>query len=279
MAMAYPVEEEIRVVRNNQAIEAQFPIPPGVVGHDPGYRSAVKYDPAGANALLDKFGYKKGADGYRTLPDGKPLVIRYASRPDSLGRQQDELWQKAFAGIGIKMEVQKDKFAELLKLEKQCKLMMRTASWIADYPDADNFMQLGCRTRSSATSSTAKWPRSSRPTPPGGSISAAIGTCWRSRGCRDSRNTRSCTTSGSILTWRGHPPSDGWPRSAQDAGGGRQLAAVRGREPKTGESGGLPSSRGGRFRSGPIAARSGMGWRNGSFEESRPPRPLDMTFD
>jgi len=142
MAMAYPVEEEIRVVRNNQAIEAQFPIPPGVVGHDPNYKSSVKYDPAAANALLDKFGYKKGADGYRTLPDGKPLVIRYASRPDSLGRQQDELWKKAYDGIGIRMEVQKDKFAELLKLEKQCKLQMRTASWIADYPDADNFMQL-----------------------------------------------------------------------------------------------------------------------------------------
>jgi ABC-type transport system substrate-binding protein len=142
MAMAYPVEEEIRVIRNGQAVEAQFPIPPGVVGHDPNYRSSIKYDPAGANALLDKFGYKKGADGWRTLPDGKPLVIRYASRPDSLWRQMDELWKKTFDAIGIKMEVQKDKFAELLKLEKECKLMMRTAAWIADYPDADNFMQL-----------------------------------------------------------------------------------------------------------------------------------------
>ena len=119
-----------------------FPIPPGVVGHDPAYRSSVKYDPAAANALLDKFGYKKGADGWRTLPDGKPLVIRYASRPDSPCRQMDEMWKKSFDAIGIRMEVQKDKFAELLKLEKQCKLMMRTASWIADYPDADNFMQL-----------------------------------------------------------------------------------------------------------------------------------------
>ena len=142
MAMAYPIDEEIRVVRNGQAVEAQFPVPPGVVGHDPNYKTSVKYDPAGANALLDKFGYKKGADGYRTLPDGKPLVIRYASRPDSLGRQQDEMWKKTLDSIGIKMEVQKDKFAELLKLEKQCKLMMRTAAWIADYPDADNFMQL-----------------------------------------------------------------------------------------------------------------------------------------
>ena len=142
MAMAYNTEEEIRIVRNGQAVAAEYPIPQGMVGHDPNYKSSVRYDPAGANALLDRFGYKKGADGWRTLPDGKPLVIRYASRPDSLGRQQDEMWQKAYEAIGIRMEVQKDKFPELLKLEKECKLMMRSASWIADYPDGDNFMQL-----------------------------------------------------------------------------------------------------------------------------------------
>jgi peptide/nickel transport system substrate-binding protein len=142
MALAYPVAEEVSVVRNGQAIEAQYPIPPGVVGHDASYRSPIKYDVATANKLLDTFGYKKGPDGWRNLPDGKPFTIRYASRPDSLGRQQDELWKKALDSIGVRMEVQKDKFPELLKLERQCKLMMRTASWIADWPDAENFMQL-----------------------------------------------------------------------------------------------------------------------------------------
>ncbi|HEX6793606.1 MAG TPA: ABC transporter substrate-binding protein, partial [Casimicrobiaceae bacterium] len=133
MAMAYNVDEEVKVVRNDQAIEAQYPIPPGVVGYDASYRSPVRHDVATANKLLDAFGYKKGADGWRNLPDGKPFTIRYASRPDSLGRQQDELWKKALDSIGIRMEVQKDKFPELLKLERQCKLMMRTASWIADW--------------------------------------------------------------------------------------------------------------------------------------------------
>jgi oligopeptide transport system substrate-binding protein len=142
MAMAFNVDEEIKVIRNGQAVEAKFPIPPGVVGHDPSYVSSVKYDPVAANALLDKFGYKRGPDGWRTLPDGKPLLIRYYSRPDSLGRQQDEMWKKAYDSIYIQMVVQKEKFPEMLKLEKECKLMMRTASWIADYPDADNFMQL-----------------------------------------------------------------------------------------------------------------------------------------
>ena len=142
MAMAYDVAEEVRVIRNGQAIEAQYPIPPGVVGHDPAYRSPVHYDPALANALLDHFGYRRGADGWRSLPDGTPLLVRYASRPDSLGRQQDELWNKALDRIGIRMEVQKLRFPDMLKAERQCKLMMRTASWIADYPDGDNFMQL-----------------------------------------------------------------------------------------------------------------------------------------
>ena len=31
---------------------------------------------------------------------------------------------------------------EQLKAEKACKLQSRVASWIADYPDGDNFMQL-----------------------------------------------------------------------------------------------------------------------------------------
>ena len=142
MAMSYDVAEEIKVIRNGQAIEARFPIPPGVVGHDPGWKSGIGYDPAGANKLLDAFGYKRGADGWRTLPDGKPLVVRLSSRPDSLGRQQDEIWKKSLDAIGVRMDVHKDKFPELLKLEKQCKIQMRVAAWIADYPDGDNFMQL-----------------------------------------------------------------------------------------------------------------------------------------
>ena len=142
MALAYDVAEEIRVVRNGQAAALEYPIPPDVVGHDAAYRSSVQKDLATANALLDKFGYAKGRDGLRNLPDGKPFAIRYASRPDSTGRLQEEMWKKAFDAIGIRMESQKMPFPELLKLEKQCKLQMRSAAWIADYPDGDNFMQL-----------------------------------------------------------------------------------------------------------------------------------------
>jgi len=142
IAMAYKVDDQIRIIRKGQAIRAQYPIPPGVAGHDPRYRSGIPYDPRAANALLDKFGYRKGAEGYRAQPDGRPLAIRYSSTPSERDRQFDELMKRSLDSIGIRMEIHKDRFPELIKLENQCRLMMRTSAWIADYPDGDNFMQL-----------------------------------------------------------------------------------------------------------------------------------------
>jgi ABC-type transport system substrate-binding protein len=142
MAMGYNVREEINKVWHDEAIPLDYPIPPGMVGNDPNYKSSIQYDPVAANALLDKFGYKKGKDGWRTLPDGKPLQITYSARSDSTGQLQAEVWKKAYDALGIKMVGDLRPFPELLKAEKECKLQMRTMAWGADYPDGDNFMQL-----------------------------------------------------------------------------------------------------------------------------------------
>ncbi|HEY8252367.1 MAG TPA: ABC transporter substrate-binding protein [Burkholderiales bacterium] len=142
IAMAYKVEDQIRIIRKGQSIRAQYPIPPGVAGHDPEYRSSIAHDPRAANALLDRFGYKKGPDGYRRMPKGEPLVIRYSSTPSERDRQFDELMKRSLDSIAVRLEIHKDRFPELIKLENQCRLMMRGAAWIADYPDGDNFMQL-----------------------------------------------------------------------------------------------------------------------------------------
>jgi ABC-type transport system substrate-binding protein len=142
IAMAYKIDDQIKIIRKGQAVRAEFPVPPGVAGHDPNYKFGIPYDPRTANALLDKFGYRRGTDGYRTLPDGKPLVIRYSSIPNERDRQFDELMRRSLDSIGIRLEIHKDRFADLLKLEKRCRLMMHGSAWIADYPDGDNFIQL-----------------------------------------------------------------------------------------------------------------------------------------
>lgn len=140
--MGYNLDEEIRVIRKNQAVPVEMPIPAGVVGHDPTYRSINRYDPVLANKLLDYFKYARGSDGFRTLPDGKPLTIKYASGTTAIEREFNELWKKSMDAIGIRFEFPVTKFADRVKAAKACQLMMAGFAWGADYPDGDNFMQL-----------------------------------------------------------------------------------------------------------------------------------------
>ena len=140
--MGYDLEQEIHVIAKDQEVQAQMPISFGVVGFDPRYRNLNQYDPVLANKLLDHFGYKRGSDGFRTLPDGKPLVIRQATGTSAIDREYNELWKKSMDAIGIRMEFQQGKFADHLKAAKACQLVMWSAAWHADYPDGDNFMQL-----------------------------------------------------------------------------------------------------------------------------------------
>lgn len=142
VAHAINRDEEINVIRKGQAIRAEFIVPKGVAGHKEDFASNHTYNPALANALLDKFGYKKGADGYRMTPDGKPFTFKYTSQSTALEREFDELYKKNLDAIGIRYETEKEKFADSIKREKRCQIQIRGAAWIADYPDGDNFTQL-----------------------------------------------------------------------------------------------------------------------------------------
>jgi oligopeptide transport system substrate-binding protein len=141
-AMAVNRDEEIEIIRKGNAVRAEYLIPPGVVGHKEGYVSSISYNPKLANALLDKFGYKRGADGYRNTPEGKPFAYKYTSVPTAIEREFDELYKKNMDAVGIRYEAEKEKFSDSIKREKRCQIAIRGAAWIADYPDGDNFVQL-----------------------------------------------------------------------------------------------------------------------------------------
>ena len=145
MVLAYDVNGEIEVIRKGQAIPAQSPIAPGVVGYDPNFRSlAQEYDPVKAKALLDMFGYTdRDGDGYRENPDGSPLTIRLKYDAGSAEKRQlAELYVKSLNDVGLRMEAVAVQFADLLKDKKVSNYMTATSAWIADYPDAQNFLQL-----------------------------------------------------------------------------------------------------------------------------------------
>jgi ABC-type transport system substrate-binding protein len=145
LVLAHDRQQEIDVIRRGQALPAQTPVPPGVVGYDPSFHSeASDYDPAKAKALLDMFGYvDKNGDGWRERPDGSALVLTYKY---NLGgeeqRQLAELWAKSLAAVGIQMNAVAVQFADLINDKRVGKFQMAGSAWIADYPDAQNFLQL-----------------------------------------------------------------------------------------------------------------------------------------
>lgn len=142
IAMAFNTDNFINIILKGDGARLEQFIPPGVVGYSANYKYSIPYSVKAANMLLDRYGYKVAKDGYRSLPNGQPLVIELISRTDGRSQQTAEFWKKSLDSIKIKMDGKSMPFSESLKLEKQCKTMFKGSAWIADYPDADNFMQL-----------------------------------------------------------------------------------------------------------------------------------------
>jgi len=143
MIMGFDTEELIRVWYQGQAIVATQPIPPGVAGHNPGLVARQRHDPAAARALLDKFGYvDRDGDGWRELPDGRPLKVTMASTPAGRDRERDELWKKNMGALGIRIEFLKQKWPDLLRMGRAGQLQMWPVGWINTYGEGDAFMQL-----------------------------------------------------------------------------------------------------------------------------------------
>ena len=140
ISMGFDRDALIRQLLNGQAIPATQPVPPPLYGYDPKYVPRYGYDPAAARALLDKFGYNdRDGDGYRELPDGRPLTIVLASTTDAAARARDELWKRCLDAIGVRVTFLKNKWTELNKMSEAGQLMMWGLGWISNIPDGRDY--------------------------------------------------------------------------------------------------------------------------------------------
>jgi ABC-type transport system substrate-binding protein len=140
ITLAYDREGAIRQLSNGQAVVADQPVPPGVFGHDPSIATKISFDPAAARALLDRFGYQdRDGDGYREMPDGKPLTLAKGSTTDTAARASDELWKRNMDAIGVRITFVKNKWPELNKMTEAGQMMMWGLGWISTVPDGDAF--------------------------------------------------------------------------------------------------------------------------------------------
>jgi len=145
IALAYNSEEEIRLPRRNQAILAQGPIQPMTFGYDPKFKTEMsEFNRSRASALLDMYGYvDRDGDGWRDLPDGKPLVLEYATTSDSSSRELNEIWKKNMDAVGIRIAFKIGKWPEHLKAARAGKLMLWGLGYSAANPDGAGALALG----------------------------------------------------------------------------------------------------------------------------------------
>ena len=142
ISLSYKVEDEIAIIRKGQAIPADTPYSPGVAGYDPNFHtSANEYNIPKAKALLDMYGYvDRDGDGWREMPDGSPLVIHMYSTPMAQDQQFDELWKRSLDDIGVRLEIIKGKWPDILKAARQAKVQFWKLGGTASSPDADTWL-------------------------------------------------------------------------------------------------------------------------------------------
>jgi len=137
IALAYDTPREIQVYWKGAAIPSQSANSPHTVGYDPAFKSEMSdYDLPRAKALLDMYGYvDKDGDGWRDLPDGRPLLLEMATQPEQRSRLQDELWKKSMDALRVRISFVVGQWAENLKAVRAGKLMMWQLAQSAASPD------------------------------------------------------------------------------------------------------------------------------------------------
>jgi len=145
IALALNSAEEIRLPRRGQAIVAQGFVMPNTALYDPNYRSEMgTHDRAKAVALLDMFGYiDKNGDGWRDMPDGKPLVLEYDTLARADYRELDEITKKNLDAVGLKLQYRIGQWPEQLRASRSGKLMMWGYGSSATTPDSGTVLQFG----------------------------------------------------------------------------------------------------------------------------------------
>lgn len=140
--LAFDAPTQISLIRNGQGIVAQSMIVPHTSGYDPLFKSEMgDHDPSRANALLDVYGYRDhNGDGWRELPDGRPLKLRMMTQPDQLSRKQDGLWLRCMHAIGLQIEFAPAQWPENLKAAQAGKYQMWDLANSATKPDGQDVL-------------------------------------------------------------------------------------------------------------------------------------------
>lgn len=140
VALSWAVDKQTildRVLNNNGTVGSTI-VPPIYSDLHAEPTTQYGFDLAKANALLDEAGYAKGADGIRTMPDGKnPLKLRLFARQESQASQQaSKFVQGWFKDVGVEVSVKVVGEDNLTEIIGRGEYDMFEWGWVVE-PDPD----------------------------------------------------------------------------------------------------------------------------------------------
>ena len=142
-----------RIFRTKAGVTAHGPVPPGVFGSREGTPEGinkvthkvvngqvVRRSIDEAKQLLAEAGYPNGRD----VSTGKPLVLNYDYQRTPTPEIKSELdWMvKQFAKLGVQLEIRATDYNQFQDKVLKGKQQIFWWGWLADYPDAENFLFL-----------------------------------------------------------------------------------------------------------------------------------------
>jgi ABC-type transport system substrate-binding protein len=151
LSIAFNWEEFVAIFQNDQAQVAYGPVPPGILGYQSGVSgiNPVVYDVVGGKAqrksldqarqLLAEAGYPNG----RHATTGEPLVLYFDSASGGGGSSPTLDWmRRQFAQINVQLDIRSTDYNRFQEKMARGVAQMYMWGWVADYPDAENFLFL-----------------------------------------------------------------------------------------------------------------------------------------
>lgn len=150
ISIAFDWEQFVSIFQNDQAQVAHGPVPPDVPGFEP--------LPAGLNPyvydLVDGQARRKSLDEARRLlreagyPDGrdavtgKPLILHFDSAGGTGSSAMLDWMRRQLGSINVQLEIRATDYNRFQDKMRQGTAQMYMWGWVADYPDAENFLFL-----------------------------------------------------------------------------------------------------------------------------------------
>jgi len=151
LSITFNWEEFVAIFQNDQAQVAYGPVPPGILGYQAGEVgiNRVVYEVKDgkpqrkslddARRLLAEAGYPNG----RHALTGEPLVLYFDSASGGSGSSPTLDWmRRQFAQIGVQLDVRSTDYNRFQEKMARGVAQMYMWGWVADYPDAENFLFL-----------------------------------------------------------------------------------------------------------------------------------------